>query len=224
MAIGDDAQDAGMDLVPATSPAPGGPGKVQQGNVQMNKTRDYIAQFFDAAKTYADGLFSSISLSWGAITGKPATFPPSAHDHPATAITAGTFPGASYGVTGELYVGGHEYLNTVSPVVSSYAVMYRNGPDGRIGPSPSARKYKRDIAPYDGSILNAQPVTYILNDDPLGTVRVGFIADDLNKIDPLLVVHEDGQPEGVKYELVAAALLREVQRLNDRITALEADQ
>lgn len=52
MAIGDDAQAAGMELVPQSG-ALGSPGKVRQGPQEFNRTRDYIAQFFTAAKTYA---------------------------------------------------------------------------------------------------------------------------------------------------------------------------
>lgn len=61
MAIGDDAQAAGMELVPQSG-ALGSPGKVRQGPQEFNRTRDYIAQFFTAAKTYAASLIPAI---WG---------------------------------------------------------------------------------------------------------------------------------------------------------------
>lgn len=65
MAIGDDAQAAGMQLVPQSG-AVGSPGKVKQGWQELNRTRDYIAQFFNAAKTYAAGLIPAI---WGTAKG-----------------------------------------------------------------------------------------------------------------------------------------------------------
>lgn len=50
MAIGDDAAAAGMELVPSSG-ATGSAGRVRQGWQQINKTRDYIAQFINTLRT-----------------------------------------------------------------------------------------------------------------------------------------------------------------------------
>lgn len=113
----------------------------------------------------------------------------------------------------------HAYANPVT--VGTYYALYIQ-PDGRLGRTPSAAKYKHDIEDYDGSVLGIRPVLYVLNDDPDETVRIGVVADDADTIEPLLVQRgPDGEVEGFSYELLAVALLRDVQRLEARVRALE---
>lgn len=53
--------------------------------------------------------------------------------------------------------------------------------------------------------------------------RVGFIAEELAQVDPRLVtVDGDGQPQGVDFLAVIAALTAEVQALKKRVAGLEA--
>jgi hypothetical protein len=109
-----------------------------------------------------------------------------------------------------------------TPVNSSYVSAWING-DGRIGASASSRRYKEEIEEYEApSILDLQPVTFVMKGDDKRTRRLGLIAEDVNDVEPLLVRHEDGEPEGVHYEFVAVALLAEVQRLAARVEELEA--
>lgn len=112
----------------------------------------------------------------------------------------------------------YAYNNPVTE--GTYYALYVQ-PDGRLGRTPSAAKYKHDIEDYDGSVLGIRPVLYVLNDDPYQTVRLGVIADDADDIEPLLVQRNDGEIEGFSYELLAVALLRDVQRLEARVRALE---
>ena len=111
------------------------------------------------------------------------------------------------------------YNNPVT--VGTYYALYVQ-PDGRFGRTPSAAKYKHDIEDYDGSVLGIRPVTYVLNDDPDNTVRLGVIADEADAIEPLLVQRADGEIEGFSYELLAVGLLAEVRRLAARVEELEA--
>lgn len=113
----------------------------------------------------------------------------------------------------------HAYSNPVT--VGTYYALYIQ-PDGRLGRTPSAAKYKHNVEDYDGSVLGIRPVLYVLNDDPDQTVRIGVIADDANEVEQLLVQRgPDGEVEGFSYELLAVALLRDVQRLEARVRALE---
>ncbi|EDY2030052.1 tail fiber domain-containing protein [Salmonella enterica] len=70
-------------------------------------------------------------------------------------------------------------------------------PDGSIGTNngdlapkaPSDRNRKHDIAPFDGkqslnNILKMRPVTFVFNDDERERTRRGFIAQELELIDP----------------------------------------
>ena len=124
---------------------------------------------------------------------------------------------------GPLYCGGplyspHAYNNPVT--VGTYYAAYIQ-PDGRIGRTPSAAKYKHDIEDYQGSALGIRPVVYVLNDDPDETLRLGVIADQADEHEPLLVQRSDGEVEGFSYELLSVALLADVRRLVARVEELE---
>lgn len=227
MPTGDDALAAGMDVVdPATD-------LVKDGADEINKTRDYIAQRtsdvtpvseggtgatnataarmnLDAAKTDHLHLISQVYALDG------VTPYATALQAALNAMTAASLQKAGDTMTGNLWVP----TARATPVTTSFVAAYLNG-DGRLGATPSAAKYKRDIEDYDGSVLGLRAVTYVLKDDPLGTVRLGIVADEANDIEPFLVVHEDGEVESFKYELLAVGLLREVQRLAARIDELE---
>lgn len=56
------------------------------------------------AKTVGDK-FKSIKTDWNSVTGKPSSYPPSAHNHDASAIVSGTLPIARGG-TGQTTAGG----------------------------------------------------------------------------------------------------------------------
>jgi hypothetical protein len=125
-------------------------------------------------------------------------------------------------ISGDETITGHIYAPNMSPVTSGYVAMYRNG-DGRLGVTPSSIRYKSHVVDYEGSILDLRPVTYVLKADERKTVRLGLIAEEANDVEPMIVVHEDGETESIKYELLAVALLKEVQRLAARVDALEAN-
>lgn len=229
MATGDDATAAGMDLV-------GGATEANTIDSEINKTRDYIAQRTSAVTPVSKGGTGANNAA-DARTNLSAAA--ASHTHPATSIT--TSGGASNVQADQDFIvgqlgGKRDYTDgyfgaipiatpygRANAVNTSWVAAAING-DGRIGIQPSALKYKRDIEPYEGSILDIEVVTYVMKDDPLGTVRLGVIADQVNEVEPMLVVHEDGEPEGVKYELIATALLLEVQRLAARVASLESGE
>jgi hypothetical protein len=61
--------------------APQAPQKPEHGR------RLYLLANGDFATIDSDGIVTPLATDWDSITGKPATFPPSAHTHPATDIT-----------------------------------------------------------------------------------------------------------------------------------------
>ena len=82
------------------------------------------------------------------------------------------------------------------------------------------------------AILALQPVTFRYKHelDPAGIPQFGLVAEDVEKVNPDLVVRdEQGKPYTVRYEAVNAMLLneffkehREVQELKKQIEALTA--
>ena len=101
--------------------------------------------------------------------------------------------------------------------------------DGSLYRSTSSLKYKTDVqdatdAEQD-ALLALRPVTYrsLSDADDSGARFWGFIAEEVEEIDPRLVTHnEDGEPEGVQYDRIVPALVGIIRRLEARVAALES--
>ena len=228
----------GNDALAAGYPVMDGTEDWRDGWRAINRARDLVARLKTWTTTQINAVnarIDSISFSWSAITGKPTEFPPAAHTHSAISDGSRYFRwdgtqwlsnalvgiAASLNVGGDTTIGGHIYIPNATPVnQGTWYALYRNG-DGRIGLTPSARKYKKYIKAYEGSVLGIQPVTYALRGDGENTRHLGIIADDARDIEPLLVISEDGEVESFRYELLAVAVLADVRRLAARVDELE---
>ncbi|WP_067200116.1 tail fiber domain-containing protein [Microbacterium sp. XT11] len=226
----------------------------RNGWLAINKTRDYIVAKMNAAissavaqaKAYTDQKFAAISLTWNAITGKPTSFPPSAHNH--DQLVSGSsrwgiggagewWTNNAVGVYGSFAATGRVDMPNLSPVTSGYVAMYKNG-DGRVGISPSARRFKKDIRSrtYTLEQLAAiRVVEYRLRAAVYGNgdapIDVGVIAEELTApgLSEFVAFDEDGQPLSVHYERIVLVvigamqeLMHGVELLTQRIEALEA--
>jgi hypothetical protein len=86
---------------------------------------------------------------------------------------------------------------------------------GKLGTVKSSARYKDNIKPMDKAseaILQLEPVTFRYKQelDPDGIRQFGLIAEQVEKVDPDLVVRdEDGKVSTVRYEAVNAMLLNE---------------
>jgi hypothetical protein len=96
---------------------------------------------------------------------------------------------------------------------------------GELGVLASSERYKTAITPMDVSdekIARLRPVTFHLKSDPGGAVQYGLIAEEVNKLYPELVIHDQaGQIQGVRYDELAPMLLNVVQRQQRRIHVAE---
>jgi endosialidase-like protein len=92
------------------------------------------------------------------------------------------------------------------------------GSDGKLGTvPPSSRRFKTDIADLgDASrgLLRLRPVSFRYRAHPPdGPVDYGLIAEEVAEVYPELVVRDaEGAPETVRYHLLPALLLNELQR------------
>jgi len=103
--------------------------------------------------------------------------------------------------------------------------------NGQLGTLTSSRRFKREIEPMaDASeaLLKLRPVTFRYNADidAQGVPQFGLIAEQVDEIDPELVLRdENGKIHTVRYEAVNAMLLNEFlkdhRRLNEQQAALE---
>jgi Chaperone of endosialidase len=87
--------------------------------------------------------------------------------------------------------------------------------NGQLGTVQSSAHFKDQIKPMDKlseAILSLQPVTfhYKKEIDPEGTPQFGLVAENVEKVNPDLVVRDkEGKPYSVRYDQVNAMLLNE---------------
>ena len=127
-----------------------------------------------------------------------------------------------------------------SSTVSASAVFVNS--NGRLGTMTSSKRFKQDIKPMDNvseALYSLKPVSfrYKKEFDPAGASQLGLVAEDVEKIDPDLVVRDnEGRPYSVRYDQVNAMLLNEflkehrkveeqqgqITELNSRVARQEA--
>jgi hypothetical protein len=100
--------------------------------------------------------------------------------------------------------------------------------DGQLGTVTSSRRFKDNIRPMEKAsetIFALKPVTfrYKKNLDPEGTPQFGLVAEDVQQVNPALVVRDkEGKPYSVRYDQVNAMLLNEFLKEHQKTERLEA--
>jgi hypothetical protein len=135
-------------------------------------------------------------------------------------------PGTSYSAC---FIGG--IFNAISVVGTP---VFCNS-IGKLGTSTSSRRFKDSIKPMgqaSETLLALKPVTfhYKKEIDPTGTSQFGLVAEDVEKVNPDLIVRDkEGKPYSVRYDQVNAMLLneflkeyRKVEQLEKQVAALSA--
>jgi trimeric autotransporter adhesin len=86
---------------------------------------------------------------------------------------------------------------------------------GQLGVLTSSERFKTDITPMPApsqKLGELRPVTFHYKTDPTGVLQYGLIAEEVAKVYPELVIHdESGKIQGVRYEELAPMLLKESQ-------------
>lgn len=134
-----------------------------------------------------------------------------------------------YLVTDEqISVGSDIYFHPSMLTTGTNLIAVDNG-DGfySIYPSSSSRKYKKNIdyidAKSDAIIDALKPVTYEDKSSDSGTKYYGFIAEDVEKVAPMLVQHNaKGEPESLMYDRITVLLADDNRKLRKRVDELEA--
>ena len=107
------------------------------------------------------------------------------------------------------------YINNIFNATSSGGTAVLVNSDGRLGTTTSSRRFKEEIKPMSKAseaILALKPVTfrYKKEIDPAGTSQFGLVAEEVEEVNPDLVVRDkQGKPYSVRYEQVNAMLLNE---------------
>jgi hypothetical protein len=96
---------------------------------------------------------------------------------------------------------------------------------GQLGTQSSSARFKKDIKPMDQAseaVLALKPVTFHYKTDKTNRPEFGLIAEQVAKVNPSLVAHQDGQIYTVRYEAVNAMLLNEFLKAHQKLEAQEA--
>jgi hypothetical protein len=99
---------------------------------------------------------------------------------------------------------------------------------GQLGVPASSARFKQEIKPMDHAsqaILDLKPVTfrYKKEIDPTRTSQFGLVAEEVEKVNPDLVVRDkEGKPFTVRYDAVNAMLLNEFLKEHRKVENLEA--
>jgi hypothetical protein len=100
---------------------------------------------------------------------------------------------------------------------------------GRLGTVPSSKRFKEVIKPMDkasGVLLALRPVTFHYKPeiDPEGIPQFGLVAEEVEKVNPDLVVRDkEGKPYTVRYDQVNAMLLNEFLKEHRKVEQLTKD-
>ncbi len=116
--------------------------------------------------------------------------------------------------------GGQDKVRLAGLGAAGSAHLYRNV-NNEIAHCSSSLRYKTDLAPYRHGldfIRRLQPISFIWKAG--GQRDLGFGAEDVAKVDPLLVIHNaQGEVEGVKYDRLSALLVNAVKEQQAHIEA-----
>ncbi len=110
-------------------------------------------------------------------------------------------------------------------VVGTPVVVDNNG---RLGVAVSSQRFKDEVKPMEKAseaVLALKPVTFRYKNeiDAAGTTQFGLVAEDVEGVNPDLIVRDkEGKPYSVRYEAVNAMLLNEFLKEHSKVEKLEA--
>ena len=120
------------------------------------------------------------------------------------------------------------FIKGISGVAVSGAAVVVNS-TGQLGVAASSERFKDNIKPIDKAseaILALEPVSfrYKKEIDASGTPQFGLVAEEVQKINPDLVVRDaEGKPYTVRYDAVNAMLLNEFLKEHHKVEQQRKD-
>jgi len=127
------------------------------------------------------------------------------------------------------------YIKSIFGQTNNGGVAVFIDANNKLGTLTSSKRFKEEIRPMDkasDALFELKPVSfhYKKEIDPSGTPQLGLVAEDVEKVNPALVVRDkQGKPYSVRYDQVNAMLLNEflkehqtVKELKKQVTELMA--
>jgi endosialidase-like protein len=128
------------------------------------------------------------------------------------------------------------YIASIFGQTSTSGIPVLINSNNKLGTATSSVRFKKDIKPMDNAseaLFALKPVTfrYKKEIDPEGISQLGLVAEEVDKVNPELVVRDkEGKPYSVRYDQVNAMLLneflkehRKVEQQQATITQLQED-
>jgi Chaperone of endosialidase len=107
------------------------------------------------------------------------------------------------------------YIASIFGQTSANGIPVLINGNSKLGTTTSSKRFKDEIKPMDNAsdaLLALKPVTfrYKKEIDPHGVSQFGLVAEDVEKVNPDLIVRDkEGKPYSVRYDQVNAMLLNE---------------
>jgi hypothetical protein len=107
------------------------------------------------------------------------------------------------------------YIASIFGQTSASGVPVLINSSNKLGTTTSSKRFKENIKPMSSAseaLFSLKPVTFCYKKeiDPAGTSQLGLVAEEVEQVNPDLVVRDkDGKPYSVRYEQVNAMLLNE---------------
>jgi hypothetical protein len=120
------------------------------------------------------------------------------------------------------------YIRSIFGQTSANGIPVLINSDNKLGTTVSSKRFKEDIKPMDKAseaLLALKPVTfrYKKEIDPAGKSQFGLVAEEVEKVNPDLVVRDkEGKPYTVRYDVVNAMLLNEFIKEHHKVRQQEA--
>jgi len=108
---------------------------------------------------------------------------------------------------------------------NSATVCWDNSGISYLTSCTSLSKFKEDVEDLPlglDTLMELRPVEYTWTEDQGGQRDLGFIAEEVESINPILATYANGELGGVKYRHMTALLVKAIQELNQTIEDLEA--
>ncbi len=120
------------------------------------------------------------------------------------------------------------YIKSIFGKTSVNGIPVLINSDRKLGTTTSSKRFKEDIKPMDKAseaILALKPVTFHYKKelDPAGRSQFGLVAEEVEEVNPDLVVRDkEGQVYSVRYDQVNAMLLNEFLKEHKKVEEQQA--
>ncbi|OLD89124.1 MAG: hypothetical protein AUG81_05155 [Verrucomicrobia bacterium 13_1_20CM_4_54_11] len=120
------------------------------------------------------------------------------------------------------------YIKSIFGQTSATGIPVLINSNNKLGTTMSSKRFKKEIRPMDkasDALLALKPVTFRYKEeiDPTGTTQFGLVAEQVEKVNPDLVMRDaEGKPYSVRYDQVNAMLLNEFLKTHSKMEEQEA--